>query len=73
MTNEIVSNKELAKELRKPIIRKFNKKVYPPFLYYVLGGGLADMQFISKFNKGFRLLICVVHIYGIYMGYSFKK
>ena len=27
---------------------------------------LADMQLISKFNKGFRFLICVIDIYSKY-------
>ena len=34
--NEIVSNKELAEELHKPIIRKFEKrKVHSPFIEYL--------------------------------------
>ena len=28
---------------------------------------LADMQLISKFNKGFRFLLCVIHIYSKYV------
>ena len=27
---------------------------------------LADMQLISKFNKGFRFLLCVIDIYSKY-------
>ena len=50
--NEVISNKELAEELHKSIIRKFNKrKVHPPFIDTIWGAGLADMQLISKFNK----------------------
>ena len=53
-----MSNKELAKELHKPIIRKFNKrKVNSPFKGNIWGADLADMQLISKFNKGIRLFI----------------
>ena len=26
----------------------------------------ADMQLISKFNKGIRFLLCVIHIYSKY-------
>ena len=38
-------NKELAKELHKPIIRKFKKrKVYSGFRDNIWGGDLADMQ-----------------------------
>ena len=47
--NEIISNKELAEELRKPIIRKFNKrKVQSPFIDNIWGADLADVQLISK-------------------------
>ena len=53
--NENISNKELAEELHKPIIRKFNKiKVHSPFIDNICGIDLADMQLISKSNKGFR-------------------
>ena len=46
-----ISNKELAEELNKPIIRKFNKrKVQSPFIDNIWGSDLADMQLISKFN-----------------------
>ena len=53
--NENISNKELAEELPKRIVIKFNKrKVRLPFIDNIWGADLADMQFISKFNKGFR-------------------
>ena len=62
--NENISNKELAEELHKPIIRKFNeRKVHSPFLSNIWGADLADMQLISKFNKCFRFLLCVIDIY----------
>ena len=58
-----ISNKELAEELHKPIIKKFNKgKVYSPFIDIILGADLADMQHICKFNKVFRFLLCVINI-----------
>ena len=58
--NEIISNKALAKELHKPINRKFNKrKVHLPFIDNIWGADLAYMQLISRFNKGFRFLLCV--------------
>ena len=61
--NEIISNKELAEELHKPIIRKFEKrKVHSLFKDNIWGADLADMQLISKFNKGFRFLLCVIDI-----------
>ena len=43
--NEIISNKELAEELHKPIIRKIDKrKVHSPFTDNTWGANLADMQ-----------------------------
>ena len=60
----IPQNKELLEELQKPIIRKFNKrKVQSPFIDNIWGDDLADMELLSKFNKGIRLLLCVVHIF----------
>ena len=32
------------------------KKSTPPFIDNIQGADLADMQLISKFNKGFRFL-----------------
>ena len=47
-------NQQLANELQKPIIRKFKKgKVYSSFKDNIWGVDLADMQLISKYNKGF--------------------
>ena len=64
---EIISNKELAEESHELIIRKFNKrKVHSPFIDNIWGTDLADMQLINKFNKGFRLLLCVIDIYSKY-------
>ena len=58
---------QLAEELDKPIIRKFKKrKVYSAFKDNICGADLADIQLISKFNKGFRFLLCVSHIFSKY-------
>ena len=58
-----ISNKELAEELHKPIIRKVNKrKVHSSFTDNIWGAYLANMQLISKFNKGIRILLCVIDI-----------
>ena len=69
--NENISNKELTEELRKPIIRKFNKgKVQSSFLDNIWGAVLADMQLINKFNKGFCyyvLLIFSVNMHGLFL------
>ena len=32
----------------------------------IWGADLADMQLISKFNKGIRFLLCVTHIFSKY-------
>ena len=60
----ILQNEQLAEELHKPIIRKFIKrKMYSTFKNNFLRADLADMQLISKFNKGFRFLLCVADIF----------
>ena len=60
-------NEQLAKELHKPIIRNFKKRtVYSGFKDNIWGADLADMQLISKFNKGFRFLLCVIDIFSKY-------
>ena len=63
----IPQNEQLAEEIHKPIIRKFKKrKVYSAFKDNIWGADLADMQLISKFNKGFRFLLCVTDIFSKY-------
>ena len=65
--NEIMSDKDLAEKLHKAIITKFEKrKVRSPFIDNIWGAGLADMQLISKFDKEFRYLECVIDIYSKY-------
>ena len=60
-------NTQLAYELHKPIIKKFNKrKVYSSFKDNIWGVDLADMQLLSKFNKGFTFLLCVIDIFSKY-------
>ena len=54
--NEIKENQQLANEFHKPIIRKFKKrKIYSCYKDNIWGVDLADMQLISKYNKGIRL------------------
>ena len=56
--NEIKENQQLTEELHKPIIRKLKKRrVYSSFKDDIWGDDLADMQLISKFNKGTTLFI----------------
>ena len=60
-------NIKLANELHKPIIRKFNKrKVYSSFKNNIWGADLADMQLLSKFNKGVKYLLCVSDVFSKY-------
>ena len=65
--NEIKENKQLANELHKPIIWKFKKrKVYSSFKDNIWGADLADMQLISKCNKGIRYLSCAIDLFSKY-------
>ena len=58
---------KLADELQKPIIKKFNKiKVYSSFKDNIWGVDLADMQLLSKFNKGIKYLLCVIELFSKY-------
>ena len=60
-------NIKLANELHKPIIRKFDKrKVYSSFKDNIWGADLADMQLLSKFNKGIKYLLCVIDLFSKY-------
>ena len=57
----------LANELHKPIIKKFNKrKVYSQFKDNIWGVDLADMQSLSKKNKGIKYLLCAIDLYSKY-------
>ena len=63
----IPQNEQLADELHKSIIRKFKKrKVYSAFKDNIWGADLADMQLLSKYNKGIRFLLCVIDIFSKY-------
>ena len=51
------------------MIRKFDKgKVHSSFVDNICGAYLADMQLISKFSRGFRILLGVIDIYRKYAG-----
>ena len=57
----------LADELHKPVIKKFNKrKVYSQFKDNIWGVDLADMQSLSKKNKGIKYLLCAIDLYSKY-------
>ena len=60
-------NQQLAEELHKPIIRKFDKrKVQAAFKDNIWGADLADTQLLNKYNIGIRFLLCVIHIFSKY-------
>ena len=63
----VFENQQLAEQLQKSIIRKFEKrKVYLSFKDNIWGADLGDMHLISRSNKGFRFLLCVIDIYSKY-------
>ena len=54
-------NQQLAEGLHKLVIRKFEKrKVYSTFKDNIWGVDLADMQLLSRYNKGIRFLLYVI-------------
>ena len=53
--------------MHKPIIRNFKKRiVYSGFRDNIWGADLADMHLLSKFNKGFRFLLCAIDVFSKY-------
>ena len=61
------SSSILADELHKPIINKFNKrKVYSQVKDNIWGVDLADMQSLSRKNKGIKYLLCAIDLYSNY-------
>ena len=61
------SNYQLANELHKPIIKTLRKrKVYSSFRDNIWGVGLADMQSLSKYNKGVKYLLCAIDLFSKY-------
>ena len=61
------NNKILAEELHKPVIKKFNKrKVYSQFKDNIWGVDVADMQSLSRKNKGIKYLLCAIDLFSEY-------
>ena len=73
VTSKIMPNQRpsgLVEELYKLIIKKIEKsKVHSSFTNSIWGGDLANIQLLSKFNKGFRflLLLFIVNIHGLFL------
>ena len=61
-------NDKLANELDRQIIIKFRRrKVYSSFWNNIWGVDLADMQSLSKYNKGIKYLLCAIDIFSKYV------
>ena len=61
------ANYQVADELHQPIIRKFKKrKVYSSFRDNIWGVDLADMESLSRCNKGIRYLLCAIDLFRKY-------
>ena len=65
ITNE--PNYQLANELNKLIIKTFKKrKGYSSFRDDIWGADLADMQSLTKYNKGIKYLLCAIDLFSKY-------
>ena len=62
-----VLNYQLANELHRHTIRTFKrKKNYSSFRDNIWGVNLADMQSLSKYNRGIRYLLCAIDLFSKY-------
>ena len=62
-----MSNKQLAEELHKPVIRDIQRrKARSSFINNIWDGYLTNMHLIGRFKKGFNFLLCVIDIYSKY-------
>ena len=60
-------NYQLANDLHRQIIRKFRRqKAYSSFRDNIWGVDLADMQLLSKYNKGIKYLLCAIDLFSKY-------
>ena len=51
----------------KPIIKKFKKrKVHSTFRDNIWGVDLADVQSLSRYNKGVKYLLCAIDLFSKY-------
>ena len=61
------SSSILADELHKHVIKKIEKrKVYSQFKDNIWGVDLADMQSLSRKNKGIKYLLCAIDLFNKY-------
>ena len=67
ITSEVTPNQQVADELHKPIIRKFQKRqAMSSFTDNIWRTDLADMQLISKYNRGVWFSFCVIDVFDKY-------
>ena len=60
-------NYQLPNELHREITRKFKRrKANSSFRDNVWGVDLADMQSLSKYNKGMKYLLCTIDLFSKY-------
>ena len=60
-------NYQLPSELQRQIVKKFKgRKVYTSFRDNIWGVELADMQSLSKCNKGIKYLLCAIDLFSKY-------
>ena len=64
-----MSKKELAEELHIPIIRQIEKKKKGRYTHLLW----TYLRLISKFNKGFWFLLCVIDIFSKYAWIILRK
>ena len=61
------ANYQPENELHRQIIRKFNRrKLYSSFRDNIWGVDLADIQLLSKYNKGIKYLLCEIDLFSKY-------
>ena len=66
-------NEQLAKELHKPLIKKFQrKKVYARFKDNIWAADLAKMRSLAFRNKNVKYLLCIVDVFTKYINASIE-
>lgn len=66
-------NQQLANELHKPIITKHKiHKFCSSFKDDIWGESLAGIQLVSKYYKGLRFLLCIIHLYSMIRLFHWK-
>ena len=64
--NLLLIMKNQLKNYTNQLLENLKTAVYSGFKDNIWGADLADMQLISKFNKGFRFLLYVIDIFSKY-------